>query len=147
MSCSYGQRGDEKIGYTHYWGRKQDEIPLDKWREIRSKIEPILAAHASILDEVELTDERLWFNGVGEDAYETFVLDRAAPARAFNFCKTAMLPYDPVVVACLIVIASVLKGHEVKFRWDTDGSWPDDHQDGIAICGIPWNDVQGPTDE
>lgn len=41
------------------------------------------------------------FNGVGEDGHETFLITREW-GDSFNFCKTAVKPYDLLVSACLI---------------------------------------------
>jgi len=66
----------------------------------------------------------VWFNGVGENAHETFALGKTPirehcnPAcRGFNFCKTANKPYDLIVVACLCVLQHHL-GKQVEVSSD-----------------------------
>lgn len=51
--------------------------------------------------DVLMDSEHIAFNGIEEDAHETFVLTKDGPA--FSFCKTARKPYDIAVVALLIL--------------------------------------------
>jgi hypothetical protein len=59
----------------------------------------------------EISETRVAFNGMGDDAHETFAWDAVVssqPAHAAgqpmlsDFCKTAEKPYDTVVVAVLL---------------------------------------------
>jgi hypothetical protein len=59
----------------------------------------------------EITETRVAFNGMGDDAHETFSWDAVSPRQPmhavgqpmlFDFCKTALKPYDTVVVAVLL---------------------------------------------
>jgi hypothetical protein len=128
------------MGYTHYWGREKPEIPQLLWGKFTTRLQPILDAHSDILTDVEVTGDRVFFNGV--PAHETFVLDRtfASPYEGapfgFAFCKTASKPYDKIVVAALVLLATITKGFPVGFHWSSDGG-PSDHAEGIALaeCG------------
>lgn len=96
------------MGYTHYWTNK--DISLKAWRAITNDVRKLIAASlvplAREYDEPstppEVTDERIFLNGVGDDGYETFVLTRAADIDC-PFCKTDRRPYDKIVCAILIV--------------------------------------------
>jgi len=109
------------MGYTHYWKNKSD-IPHDVWLLICDDVEKIIAKSpvplAHEYDEPgsapEVKRENadgggpvIFFNGVGDDGHETFVV--TPRAAEFEFCKTANKPYDVVVTAVLLVIAD---------RWD-----------------------------
>lgn len=63
--------------------------------------------------------KKVWFNGVGDDAHETFYIGRKFVddghyvsrddnKRVFEFCKTSRKPYDLAVVCCLIVFKHYL---------------------------------------
>src|SRR6266852_6136568 len=62
----------------------------------------------------EVTDQKIWFNGAGDDSCETFCLNRVRPPkqahherRGWDFCKTARRPYDLAVTAALCYLATV----------------------------------------
>lgn len=132
------------MGYTHYWRRDEAEIPQELWDEAISKIRPIVAEHSKLLSDVEITEDVIFFNG----GHETFFVQRIFEhpewvtqgyrdsAGFFRFCKTARKPYDKVVVACLVVLATVLRDAEVGFRWSSDGE-TGDHAEGLRISGVP----------
>ena len=129
------------MGFTHYWSRGQAEIPLDLWQQALAKIRPIVAQNKALLSDIEVSDERIFFNG----CYETFHVERVLSPEAFTFCKTAQKPYDPVVVACLVILATTLKGDDCGFAWSSDGRWPKEHATGLELSGIPLADAVGPS--
>jgi len=138
------------MGYTHYWSRDKAEIPLPLWRKAIAKIRPILEQNAEILEDVEVTDSVVFFNG----QCETFVMPRIATpgcdetrtlGNMGDFCKTAERDYDPVVVACLVILTSTLKGTPVGFTWASDGKWPKDHESGLKLSGLPALEAVGPV--
>jgi hypothetical protein len=138
------------MGYTHYWNRDQKTIPQALWNKALEKIRPIVAKHAGLLSDVEVSDSAIFFNG----CYETFHIPRVAtPANdatrdlgnMWAFCKTAGKAYDPVVVACLVILATTLKGQPVGFTWSSDGTWPQEHAVGLEVSGIPRKEAVGPT--
>lgn len=134
------------MGYTHYWRRTEAEIQPEDWERIVARVKPILKAHASVLEDVEVTDEMVFFNG----QCETFVLARVAesvPWREgdyFDFCKTRGAEYDPVVVAVLLIAAHELRNAGIGFSWSSDGAWPEDHSQGIEVSGLGPEDLVGP---
>lgn len=132
------------MGYTHYWrfgafiGEKEYKKALQEIRKL-VKASPIPLANGmgdeGTKPEVGAT---VSFNGVGEDAHETFLLRKdpilvaTKPDRypseefsRFNFCKTAQKPYDVVVVACLCVLQERL-GKSIEVSSDGDAEeWED----------------------
>jgi len=106
------------MGYTHYmktdnWNR-QDEMG---WEKALPIIRKIFKDHSNLIQR-DYEDERkplcskkkIWFNGIGEDGHESFVLNNQTsqygfpPNESFAFCKTARKPYDIVVCEVLLVM-------------------------------------------
>jgi len=102
------------------------------------RIRPILDANADRLIEPSIDGEVLRFDG----DCETFLVTRKF-ARDFDFCKTNRGSYDDIVVACLLILAQEFREH--GFTWQTDGAWPDEHEDGIALVGGLRGDLVEPT--
>lgn len=119
------------MGYTHYWTQTRS-FTLDEWTETSADIREILTYVENLCGvpladgagdggtRPEFTDRHVMFNGVGEDAHETFVLLRTR-AKAWpggclgaDFTKTARKPYDIAVTACLCYLASVSETHSVS---------------------------------
>jgi len=71
------------MGYTHYWTQTRD-FTRDEWAQIRVDIEALLkdVQHVQGIPlgngagdpgtSPEITDSKIWFNGVGGDSHETF---------------------------------------------------------------------------
>lgn len=94
------------MGYTHYWKTPKGLGDPTKWEAFTTDARQIIA-NAEIplgnwegIDEPEITDSFVGFNGRGDDGHESFILERKP--LAFCFCKTNMKPYDTVVCAVLI---------------------------------------------
>lgn len=117
------------MGYTHRW--QVVDYPTDpQWREITRQTRKILkAAKACGLKLAKECDDPkrapvvtrtfIRFNGVGDQGYETFWINRTD--REWNFCKTGpwdARPYDPVVVSVLVEIKRILGE---GFRLSSDG--------------------------
>ena len=126
------------MGYTHYWDHPM--IDAEKWDKIVEDAKKLVAASpvklAHDCDEPEtpphVGNENIWFNGVGDDGHETFVLTRKGTD--FDFCKTAQKPYDLIVVAILAVAAA----HGVSVRADGDApDWKDGLEYASRILGRP----------
>lgn len=65
-------------------------------------------------------------NGKGDLAHEDFILrEHFNQNEDFEFCKTARKPYDLVVVACLIILQSHLKGSVVVSSDGSESDWTD----------------------
>jgi hypothetical protein len=113
------------MGYTHYWNQSRD-FTREEWTQIREDMEALLrdvqhvqgiplANGAGEPDtSPEISDTKIWFNGVGDDSHETFCLNRVRPPkeewqnqRGGDFCKTARKPYDLAVTAALCYLATV----------------------------------------
>jgi hypothetical protein len=109
------------IGYTHYFPQTRS-FSDDEWEQITNAAmrcvstataEGILLADGLGTSNTFPTIDgaEICFNGsaeAGED-YETFRITKDHDTE-FNFCKTAMMPYDKVVVAILAVCEKVAPG-------------------------------------
>lgn len=150
------------MGYTHYYSRSYtDSNGKAEYLKFREGAERIILeavvngvkigdAFGEKLGRWENTDERVAFNGFGEEAHETFVWEPITPPMTtsaisnvpyfFNFCKTAYKPYDAVVVACLLLLKDVY-GDAVDVS--SDGSWSE-WQDGrdlyTSVFGVEARD-------
>ena len=68
------------------------------------------------------------FNGIEDDAYETFELPSGKPKKGSgDFCKTNRKPYDQFVSASLLILKDYL-GESISI--DSDGS----HSNGKALA-------------
>ena len=113
------------MGYTHYWTQTRD-FTRTEWAQIREDFEallkdvqhvqgiPLANGNGDLGTSPEVTDQKIWFNGAGDDSHETFCLNRVRPpreswqsSRGGDFCKTARKPYDLAVTAALCYLASV----------------------------------------
>ena len=94
------------MGYTNYWHQYNDFTP-NEWKQIKDEYDYIKeVCEDVIIDETKKTDE-IVFNGMGDQSHETFAIKKnARPYNdqsykgediSFNFCKTAMKPYDLAV--------------------------------------------------
>ncbi len=125
------------MGYTHYWNLNSDGSQTS-YANALGDIRKIVQATASTLAGPAGTGEARYacdisFNGKSKDGedYETFCLpEHLNQAHNFNCCKTACKSYDPVVTACLAVLAEVLRG-DVKVS--SDGG-PEDWRKGVALA-------------
>ena len=94
------------MGYTHYWTQTKD-FTREEWVQIREDMEALLkdVEHVQGIPlangmgepgtSPEISDDKIWFNGVGDDSHETFCLNRKPPPkephhsrRGWDFCKT-----------------------------------------------------------
>ena len=99
------------MGYTHHFPHKK--VSDDVWNKIVTACRklkdnsPVAINGCRRFEDdkdpgARMTDEFIWFNGVGADGHETFVLEKKGSG-GFSFCKTAHKPYDLMVTACLLV--------------------------------------------
>lgn len=105
------------MGYTRYWDIKND---LDDYRFLKFKefCNQIVELFDIPLEDIFITDNVVRFNGVGDDAHETFVFSKKS---GFNFCKTQRKPYDAVVCACLLTAMDIF-GSDISFSSDGDNN-------------------------
>jgi hypothetical protein len=127
------------MGYTHYWTQKKDFTQV-QWARLSCDVRDILIEarkHGIQTGDYaggglpQFEADRIAFNGLGEEAHETFYIDRKRERpdeyrrkcgikTGWGFCKTARKPYDIVVTAVLIYLHTVW-----KFDVSSDGDYPD----------------------
>jgi len=121
------------MGYTHGWqqtGRPDDA----EWATIRKDVLAIMQASGMPLAGPDGTAASLpgpdggdiYFNGVGDDGYETFHI--AQDGTDNGFCKTQKRAYDVVVAAILCYLGSVTGLYEIHV-FDED-----DYAAGLALA-------------
>jgi hypothetical protein len=120
------------MGYTHYWTQRRN-FSKAEWEVVLEDIGAILtyAQHDGGIPladcqgdhgtSPEITSEKIWFNGLGEDSHEAMCINRTRvrveewqrPEQlGWDFCKTARKPYDPVVIACLCYLSTITRKHD-----------------------------------
>lgn len=109
------------MGYTYYT-RQSKPASDEQWTAICSdfamfRVAALLGKPFPIQREsddssdVLMDDDCILFNGIEEDAHETFELNKEG--HGFNCCKTARKPYDTAVVTVLI-----LANHHAPDVWE-----------------------------
>jgi hypothetical protein len=86
----------------------------------------IVGGQGDVNSSPDITDEVIRFNGVEDDAYETFKMLINSGER--EFCKTNHKPYDTLVVACLRYAAEI----GIVTSWRSDGD-KEDLYDGMTL--------------
>ena len=117
------------MGYTHYWNM-QRVTAEDTAGYLRALplVKELIERHQDILEAVEdngntlpiASEKEILFNGIGEDAHETFVFrcpeiaegNGGDPALR-DFCKTARKPYDLPVCLVLLTLAAHMPNLEL----------------------------------
>lgn len=129
------------MGYTHYFTQVVANDDDDRrYAEFAAEAKEIITfavqrgvkladAMGKDLNGWVVDENRVMFNGYGEEAHETFRFERMTNL-GFDFCKTAEKPYDTVVVACLIALKNAY-GESVEIS--SDGNWQDDWQRGANL--------------
>ena len=128
------------MGYSHYFENKQD-CPPEDWEKITDAFKRMQATAIINNDPLLIQEESdsasapgvddtgIWFNGIEDDGHETFHLTRVDSGR-FNCCKTALKPYDRVVVAVLCLANFFAPG-----VWNIVSDGPNyEWQDGLALA-------------
>lgn len=118
------------MGYTHYWEFAQNPKDI---KDGAKKFKKSVALLKKCIKDINvplaggmgtgkpvLTDTKVCFNGVDDDSYETcgIVLDNPTDY-GFDFCKTARMPYDPVVCVTLLCFKRFFGD---DFKYSSDGS-------------------------
>jgi hypothetical protein len=144
LPARHQYRKETVMGYTNYWWRERD---LDAEAFVRAAADcekvckasgvPLAGPQGKPDTKPTFSSQEIVFNGVGENAHETFFVPRTleedfeqldATGKLFTFTKTARKPYDVAVCACLIV----LKHHfGCKIRVQSDG---DMTEEGWAVA-------------
>lgn len=112
------------MGYTHYWTQNRS-FTADEWVEVSEHVREILSYVENSLGVAlagnfgkggtrpKFTTSTITFNGIGDDACETFMIRRTRTKATdysrtgADFCKTNRNPYDVAVTACLCYLSSV----------------------------------------
>jgi hypothetical protein len=121
------KRGGLNVGYTHYWTQKRS-FTKTEWAQVSKDIGEILkyTEHMSGIyladgmgephTKPEFTPDKIWFNGAGDNSYETMGIDRMkrkpdypSDTAGGGFCKTERKPYDIAVTAVLCYLATVTR--------------------------------------
>ena len=108
------------MGYTHYWKTKR-AFTEKEWAEMTKGTKKIIKeSNVPIGDGMGegqpiITDNAISLNGKGANSHETFYVSKE-PTK-FDFCKTALKPYDVVVCACLLLMMKIL-GNDAEVHSD-----------------------------
>lgn len=122
------------MGYTHYY--RLTSQPQDAEKRYKSFAAGVAVIINQAADEGvtiadgfgntqfgwEANSNRVWFNGYGEEAHETFGWLPNQEVDRFEFVKTAYKPYDQVVVASLLLLKKIYAEHVYI---SSDGGWSD----------------------
>lgn len=110
------------MGYTHYYRQSSDLDDLE-WRNITNGFIKLLAQYDESPVDIVFHHDYITIDG----GYETFMVSKKMPKDekfpsldGYNFCKTARLPYDELVTACLIYLYYEVPN---KFSISSDGDW------------------------
>ncbi len=133
------------MGYTHYWRTITAGISQDKWNGFIKDFETILPEFIKLLDttaDQKLTydGDGIFFNGVGENAFETFHIERNPEQsvhtedrdRVFDCCKTGHQEYD-IAVCSVLIIAKRHFGDDIHVSSDGDNA-DEEWQVAKALC-------------
>lgn len=134
------------MGYTHYW-YKIPTISCWDFKQFLNDFNKVLddnpGLESLITDYDKTIESSLFFNGIGENAHETFYFEKKVDVnegyiqknndgKIFSFCKTARKPYD-IVVCIALIIAKKKFGVDIKVA--SDGSdEPDMWQEARQVC-------------
>jgi hypothetical protein len=93
------------MGYTRYWTIK-NQLDDQSFIEFKKTCENLVDLFEIPLDDLLINDDVIRFNGVGDDAHETFNFIKKT---GWNFCKTQRKPYDDLVCGCLQIAKDIFK--------------------------------------
>ncbi|SRR5260221_12697983 len=106
------------MGYTHYWYPKRP-FTGGEWDAVGEAVTTLLSNLPTRIvlanglgtpgTHPEMTAKHIELNGQEPDEYETFTMKRE-PTGDFDFCKTAVRPYDLVVCGILIAMDLIAPG-------------------------------------
>ena len=117
------------MGYTHYWDGSGLRAPLapEAMAQIRKVTDE---AYRLGLIQREYDDPRpplvtaqvVRFNGVGELGHDTFGFC-TTDTYPFGACKTALKPYDAIVMRVLLILAYYCPGLKISSDGAFDNEW------------------------
>lgn len=113
------------MGFSHYYTQKRNLTPKEMKglalfadaAALRSGT-PLAGPEGEPGTAPIFTAALVSFNGVGDDAHETFEID--PKGSGFQFTKTARKPYDIVVVACLAYLDTLGNAFAISSDGDLD---------------------------
>jgi hypothetical protein len=105
------------MGFTRYW--EFNTLDSEKFKDFSSICQTLIDNMDTPLDDIIVNETQVRFNGVDDDAHETF--NFCINKEGFNFCKTNLKPYDVVVFGCLYVAKNIF-GDSIKISGDCDPS-------------------------
>jgi len=120
------------MGYTHYW-RSQRPLTTEETTRILDAARKIVDGCGVPLAGPHGEGKILWnetmvkLNGVGDNSHESFIFPTSSD---FEFCKTALKPYDKVVTAILVTTATIAPG---AYKISSDGD-PEDWAKGVDLA-------------
>ena len=135
------------MGYTHYW-YKVRELSQDSFNDFVRDFNKVLPNFKAVLDQegdqvLEINKDLVYFNGIGEQAHETFHFERVIEKRdfeqyenddtkthLFDFTKTARKPYD-IAVCSALIIAKKHFGSDIHISSDGDN---EEWTESKALC-------------
>ena len=104
------------MGYTNCWNQHRDFTKIE-WGQIKEEYDYIKEVCEGVIVDETITADQIAFNGDSkkDHHHETFVIKKIAKTKkdyeeqdmSFNFCKTAMKPYDLAVWHMLCFINRV----------------------------------------
>jgi uncharacterized protein Usg len=122
------------MGYTHYF-RQQKSLTDQQWQLMKAAATLLTSnRHCAVYIPTSKKQEKeigqyININGVGDEAHESFVIDKNLQPNDFSFCKTARKSYDRYVTAILIVLNTVAPG---AYNITSDG-YHDEWFDGLQV--------------
>jgi hypothetical protein len=124
------------MGYSHYFRSPRKGVVINdtKWFELvdgTKKIIGYLAANEGPALDVDIGEDYISINGVGDDAHENLFIEKES-SYDFNFVKTANKPYDVAVVAVLCLLENLVPH---LYTVTSDG-WRDELDDGATLASI-----------
>jgi hypothetical protein len=128
--------GDQTMGYSHRYRGSLTQKQFEDWSiqckklcKAVAKTDIKIGGGDGESNRPEFSKEFVWFNGVGEDAYEGFSLEVSQAFVFDEFCKTDRKPYDLLVCACLIALKFTNPDH-IEIVTDGDS---EDWAEAIAL--------------
>lgn len=124
------------MGYTHYFDFTRAKVAdIEDGDKKFKKAVALFKKGLAMLPDLKLgdglgkgepiiTNERLCFNGKGDEGYETFNIVLNEPMKSLDkFCKTARQPYDVAVCLALLCFSRAFGS---SFSYRSDGKKDDD---------------------
>jgi hypothetical protein len=128
------------MGHTQYYSQKRN-FTDQEWVSIRGFAKGLFKELPGVLGDLmgdggkpEATVTRIAFNGIGDEAKESFVINKKGSG--YDFCKTNEKHYDIAVVACLSYINHIAKDalEITSDGWDSD--WVSGCELGSKVSGV-----------